>query len=332
MRIFVYEFVTGGGIADLVPEVSLVHEADLMVRALLGDLADAPGVEVFTARHPSLPPLRGVQQIVPWPDEPPLELYSRALASADAAWPIAPETDGVLERLARQTLDLRKHLLGSPPDAVRTAASKSATEIVLRDAGVPVVPTFSNAGEIPELPGRWVVKPDDGAGCAGTRQVASARLAREALENAPGRLVAQPWLDGEPLSLSLICDQGQAVLLAGNRQRVRISDGRIRLTGLAVNATFDRLADLAGIAGRVASAMPALWGYVGVDLVSTRHGPVVLEVNPRLTTSYCGLREALGVNVAELVLQLARDGTMRTPPVPALTGRMVELELEPVPG
>ncbi|HEU5303158.1 MAG TPA: ATP-grasp domain-containing protein, partial [Gemmatimonadales bacterium] len=45
-------------------------------------------------------------------------------------------------------------------------------------------------------------------------------------------------------------------------------------------------------------------GYVGVDLILTRHGPAVLEINPRLTTSYCGLRQAVGVNTAAVVLSL----------------------------
>jgi predicted ATP-grasp superfamily ATP-dependent carboligase len=49
-----------------------------------------------------------------------------------------------------------------------------------------------------------------------------------------------------------------------------------------------------------------LWGYVGVDLVLADAGPIVLEINPRLTTSYCGLRDALGINPAALVL----DGTL----------------------
>ena len=54
-------------------------------------------------------------------------------------------------------------------------------------------------------------------------------------------------------------------------------------------------------------AIPGLWGYVGVDLVIGDNGPVVLEVNPRLTTSYIGLSRSIGHNVAELLLRLAAD-------------------------
>ena len=55
-------------------------------------------------------------------------------------------------------------------------------------------------------------------------------------------------------------------------------------------------------------AIPGLWGYVGVDLMLAKEGPVVLEINPRLTTSYCGLRRALGINTAAMVLDLLRTG------------------------
>ena len=73
-------------------------------------------------------------------------------------------------------------------------------------------------------------------------------------------------------------------------------------------AVFDLVASNARaerIATGVAKALPGLFGYAGIDVIVTEHGPVVLEVNPRLTTSYVGLGEALGCNVAALVLDLA---------------------------
>jgi predicted ATP-grasp superfamily ATP-dependent carboligase len=118
--------------------------------------------------------------------------------------------------------------------------------------------------------------------------------------------VAQPWIDGPALSLSLLCADGVARLLSCNRQLISIAGGRLALEGITVNAVPDAGGQLAALGGRIAAAIPDLWGYVGVDLVATADGPVVLEINPRLTTSYCGLRPALQVNAAELVLGLLR--------------------------
>jgi predicted ATP-grasp superfamily ATP-dependent carboligase len=44
----------------------------------------------------------------------------------------------------------------------------------------------------------------------------------------------------------------------------------------------------------------------------------VLEINPRLTTTYAALRDAIGINPARLILGLGQGGTPATlPPVTA---------------
>ena len=64
-------------------------------------------------------------------------------------------------------------------------------------------------------------------------------------------------------------------------------------------------------------SLPGLWGYFGVDLILSGGGPVVVDVNPRLTTSYAGLRPALGINAAGMVLAALRGdefGVAALPP------------------
>ena len=316
-----YEHVTGGGMLEEVPPAALVHEADLMVRALLRDLADLP-VEVLTSRDPRLPPLEGVRALEPRPGESPLALYRRGLAAVDAAWPTAPETGGVLEGLAVATGDAGRLLVGSTPAAIAIAASKRRTSAALAAAQIPVIPTFHAGADLPDWPGPWALKPDDGAGAADTHQVPDVRAARDALLGSPGRWVAQPWLAGEPLSLSLLALPGGVELLSVNRQRVVVDRGAVRLQALEVNAFPDREGTFHRLGAQVVRAIPGLAGYVGVDLLATAEGPVVVEVNPRLTTSCCALREAVGINLAARVLGL---------PAPRVTvDRVVTLDLEAV--
>ena len=56
-------------------------------------------------------------------------------------------------------------------------------------------------------------------------------------------------------------------------------------------------------------AMPPTTGYVGVDLVlgdrNDGSQDVVIEINPRLTTSYVGLRQACRQNLAQAMLDVA---------------------------
>jgi predicted ATP-grasp superfamily ATP-dependent carboligase len=84
-------------------------------------------------------------------------------------------------------------------------------------------------------------------------------------------------------------------------------DGRFHLRGMHVNG-LEHSDGLAELGRAIARALPDLWGNVGVDLICTESGPRVLEINPRLTVSYAGLRAALQLNPAGLVLRLLRDG------------------------
>ena len=319
MRLFLYEHVTGGGMLDESPSPALVHEADLMVRSVLRDLADLP-VEVLTSRDPRLPPLDGVHALEPRPGESPLALYRRGLTAVDAAWPTAPETGGVLAALAAATRGAGRALVGSSPEAIGIAASKSATAARLAAAGLATIATFGAGSALPELPGPWVLKPDDGAGATDTLQVPDWRAARECLAHHPGRWVAQPWLAGEPLSLSLVALPDGVDLLAVNRQRVAVHQGAVRLQALVVNALPDRDGAFRRLGARVVAAIPGLAGPVGVDLIATPDGPAVVEVNPRLTTSCGALREAVGVNLAARVLGLHASR--------AVVDRAVTLDLE----
>jgi predicted ATP-grasp superfamily ATP-dependent carboligase len=95
-----------------------------------------------------------------------------------------------------------------------------------------------------------------------------------------------------------------------------VTGGGFELGGCAINLPDPDRADAERLAAAVATAMPGLWGYAGIDFLQTGTGPVVLEVNPRLTTSYVGLRAALGINVAARVLDLWMTGELPSGDLP----------------
>ena len=320
MKLFAYEFITGGGLLhDTLPQ-SLAIEGDMMVNALLDDLSRLANIEVLISRDPRLTfRTAGLDCMSPNAGEDPFVAFTRGVRQCDAVWPIAPETGGVLEELSRIVVDEGRLLLGCLPETVAVAASKSRTVTVLEAAGVRCVPTFADPARVTPILGPWVIKPDDGAGCADASVVATWQDARGWLDARAGEgFVAQPWCEGLALSLSMICHDGKAALLSCNLQHVRRRDSRLELEGITVNALDDAEGVYSDLAQRIAAVMPGLRGYVGVDLIATEDGPVVLEINPRLTTSYCGLREALNLNPAELVISSARDAGALSAHAPGL--------------
>lgn len=326
MKIFAYEFITGGGLASEPLSTSLAREGDLMARALVRDLAALPGVEICVSRDPRLPDLDGVSNLHPDPGEAPLASYARMVRDCDAAWPVAPETGGVLEALSRITLESGRVLLGTRPEAVALAASKRATARRLVEYGIAAVPAFIEGEPLPGIAGPWVVKPDDGAGSSDTFCFPDRAAAADWLAARGRGFIAQPWIEGQALSLSALFADGEGRLLAVNRQHLGVKGGRVALEALTVNALPDPGGRFARLAAEVARALPGLWGYAGIDLVNAPAGPVVVEVNPRLTTSWCALGEALGCNPAALVLKLLASGTL--PPLPDTAVGAVEIPVE----
>ena len=310
MNILLLEYVTGGGFSGAALPPILV-DAEIMRQAQLRDLAEVAEADVLTlldARlHCTAPPGTRVLRVGPEPGAF-QAAWRRAVREVDAVWLTAPETCGLLEALSREVLACGRRLLGCSPDAVRVAASKRSTAAALTRAGIACLPAHAMAAAAAAAMatcGPVVVKPDDGAGCEFTHCFARADDAAQWGEAVLGaRAIYQPLVHGAALSLALLCAEGHARLLSVNRQHVALRDGAFHFDGVSVAALADVDGHYAQLAARIAQAMPGLWGHVGVDLLATAHGPVVVEVNPRATVAYAGLRRALGCNPAAALLDL----------------------------
>lgn len=297
MRVFVLEFVTSGGMRGEALPASLAAEARLIRDAMVRDLSAVPQVSAIVTTHDDrLPPPEDASRPV-GEGEDAWAVWRALAAGADVVWPVAPETGGILARLAGMLEETGARILASRPAAILAATSKLETARRLAAAGLPHIPTFP-FDAAPDLPGARITKPDDGAGCDDTRFWPAGRPATP--ERAEG-LVIQPYVAGTPASLTVLADETGARLLAANRQHIRITDGHVSLAGLTVGGLADTDGTLAALARGVAAAFPGLAGIFGIDIILTAAGPMVVEVNPRLTTAYAGLGEALGLNPATLL-------------------------------
>jgi len=305
LKILVLEYVTGGGLRQESLPAGLLAEAEQMVRALSHDLIDAvESIELIILRDDRLPALAmtsNVQVVAVGENTDFSVCWQFYAAQCDAVWPIAPETGGILTELCRSVEAGGLHLLNSASSAVAIASSKLETIRVLGMHGLPVVETCRLHEAILQPGLEVIVKPDDGAGCDGMYRFADALPDPLSF---PADFLVQPWLSGESLSLSGVFCHGDALLLTVNRQIIDASRQPIVLTACEVNAYADHDGIWQHLLARIARAMPGLWGYAGIDLIMTKAGPLILEVNPRLTSSYAGIRTATGINPAEQVLNL----------------------------
>lgn len=322
LKVFAFDYANEGGpLARALPH-TFRHQGAMLMDALVADLGAVPGIDVCTME--TLSAAAGPGDTLAARSFG--ERFAACVRAADAVWPLAPESEGLLESLSRHVLRGKRILLGSAPGAVRVAASKFKVARALAENGVPVVPTYRPHVSLPKGQGAWVVKPDDGAGCLDARLFSDRAAALAWLRtSAVQGYVLQPFVAGKLGSLSLICCDGAARVLARNLERIAIHDNRFHFLGCTVNGLDDADGALERLAQRVAAALPTLWGYVGVDVILTDSGPVVLEVNPRLTAAYAGLHASIGCNPAALVIDLLKGPEAM--PVPATRRRAVSVDV-----
>jgi predicted ATP-grasp superfamily ATP-dependent carboligase len=328
VKIFVCEFVTGGGLYREGLPPSLAKEGALMRDAVLSGLSRLPEVELVTTHDFRLTPRHAFPSVNISFDEDVWAIWEQCVQGADALWPVAPESEGILARLCDLAVQHGKRLFASSPSAVRLGASKYATSKHLDQAGIPVVSTFQ-LDELQSLSrGSLVVKPNDGVSCEGSRVFADMQELTEWLkvQEQTDAYIVQPLLEGIPASISMLCLEGEAWLLSCNRQLVERIGDSFRYHGSILNDLRSHWEQFESLAKKVARAMPGLAGYVGIDVIVLNAGIQVLEVNPRLTTSYAGLDQAIGRNPAKLILDMFYNGGFSSSPL--IERNIVEIRLD----
>jgi predicted ATP-grasp superfamily ATP-dependent carboligase len=269
--------------------------------ALCRDLAGLD-IAVEAAASTAAPAAAAASPVFAERCEAPADFLARVAGSYDAVWLVAPESDGIAFDLTRRLESDDIALLGCRSDAIELAGRKSRCLAHLSARDIAVVSSWP----LPAAPfaehAFWVVKPDIGCGCEDVRRLTAA----DAAALCGDETIAQPWLEGQAMSLSLLVADACAELLAVNRQHIGVAgDGRLSLTGISRcrDLGADLVARLEDLGRDIATSLPGLAGFVGVDFILTdTDEAVVLEVNPRPTSAYVGLSAFIGRNVAGAIM------------------------------
>ena len=123
-------------------------------------------------------------------------------------------------------------------------------------------------------------------------------------EGVVGDMLLQPFVQGTPASVAFLVGPRQQLALLPSAQHLS-ADGRFRYLGGALPLPPGLAHRAIHLGEQAVAAVAGLQGYVGVDLVlADDGGDQVIEINPRLTTSYIGLRRLAGGNLAEAMLRV----------------------------
>jgi predicted ATP-grasp superfamily ATP-dependent carboligase len=166
----------------------------------------------------------------------------------------------------------------------------------------------------------WTIKPRDGAGCQEVFRLSSLAEVQQFIRDRTqvgcdwSRYLIQPWIQGIAGSVAVLCGPERWCVLPAMSQSLLVDEhspqSGVQYRGGEGPFQSNLQALIESFAVRVIRSLPGSpLGWVGIDFVVTDSASledslVAIEVNPRLTTSYLGLREVISENLAELLLQV----------------------------
>lgn len=306
------------------------QEASLMLHAVVQDLLQMAELKVVVLRGRGIPEVtsaadcpRFLEVIV----ENDVELHERLCSlcrRSEFMLVIAPECDHLLEGLIadlESAASPETRLLNLDSGRCALFADKLRTNEWLMQNDLPLIPTiaaesatnsdWSASGNSPAA----ILKPRDGVGSDRVQKINSDSRLPELLamiRRHPSQMILQPFIPGATCSIGLIGGgtQTSTVLLKPALQRIVEHDGHLKYYGGEIPCPRAAAQLIDEFAPRLVRALGSFHGYLGVDLIVDTNSdtPVrVVEINPRLCTSYVGYRQLADENLMSRMLLRSPD-------------------------
>lgn len=353
MKVLVFEYLSAGDLRDP-SEEKIAVEGEFMLSRLLQDFRDEGGVSTITVLHERVFEKYGsrTDKLFPagkvfvvsreeqrnkerrnkerrresgigWKEERDTrsEVFARLIPEVDFVLLIAPESNGILAELTDLVERERIGNMGATLEAVRSAGDKWLAYIGLVQNSYPVPssrlfsPDDPFTGEIFDFP--VVIKPRLGAGSELLffRNLQELKNTLHGMRDIFGNreLILQQFREGIPASVSAVGNGRETLPLSLNIQSIDRSEGfsykggKVGIRHPLREKVFETVKELPLL-------FPGLKGYFGVDILLRDEDFDIVEINPRLTSSYLGLSLGSVVSPLKYILDAARGNSLPTFP------------------
>jgi hypothetical protein len=282
-----------------------------MLQAILVDLRRIPDCDVVTTWDRRLGEflLGQIESVVVDSLKDEADQFRRLASEADFSLVIAPEFDSILADRRRLIDETAGHWPGCTVEAIELCSDKWALFEHLNRHQIPTVPTsLWDPSVLPSLSeSPCVIKPRDGAGSSGIRVIEHpADIPTAIVSRKSDQHVIQPCIAGRAISVAVLCaSHGANVEIFPTAEQHLSHDGQFRYLGGRLPITTSADHEIEELVRQACHSLPGLNGYVGFDLIlpdNAPQQPLIVEINPRLTTSYSGYRQLTDENLAVRML------------------------------
>jgi tyramine---L-glutamate ligase len=326
--LLIVEYITGGGLlpprnlepgplpALDAPNLLLLREGKGMLQALVEDCAEcSSSLTIHTLRDVRCREAlsSASQEHVIGCQEEWIDKLGQLGRNAAGVLLIAPESQGVLSDLAERMEGWGAHLLSPSAAFCRCTSDKHVLSQLLQSHHVPSpagcsVQEFLQGKAPRHLEFPCVLKPFDGAG---SQRMALAHTAGQVSQWVAEKIVLptdrmETYVPGIPASIAALCREDREIFPLVPCLQHLTHDGGFHYLGGELITKPELRERAERLVHLCTPLLSKARGYVGIDFIyghaQDGRDDVVIEINPRLTTSFIGLRQRASENLAAWML------------------------------
>jgi predicted ATP-grasp superfamily ATP-dependent carboligase len=357
-NLFIFEFVSGGGYNQRDIPSSLFCEGYAMLRTIVEDFKKLGFIITvlmdIRISHLSRYLHSDIVKFVN-PKEDFLKKYIDCVSKSTFCFIIAPEFSNHLYKLTKIVKDHEKKILSIDLKGVRLGTSKLETHKYFinnkintpKSYLIPFKEGFIDVDFIlqkfEQLGSSIIIKPEDGAGSElifhfeTTDQISQFFKGSKEKFDTVRNYIVQEFIEGDDLSISIINrtnlkktgTQDQIILSINSQDVQNLSPNKEPLY-LGGSTPVENYSVLRDRFEKILKSMnlTSFQGYFGIDFITKADNSIYfIEINPRLTTSYIGIRNILDYNPLEFLFNQYKSKFEKEKLEPKLVSHFTRLEL-----
>lgn len=324
-RIFIFEYISGGGFNQVDIPISLFTEGFGMLRAIVEDFKNLDFQIKTLIDYRIQHMTRYLKADFTMEINQSMDIFyevKNAVKDCDYVFIIAPEFSDILYKLTKLMKDQNKIILSTNLETIRLGSSKLETFKYFKEKKVSTPQTYRlpshllNEDDVIKIFSKFecpvIIKPEDGVGAESifyfenNNQISDFFSSNQNNLELDRTYIMQEYISGKDLSVSLISNSQGPNILSINAQLVEFSKLNSESTYMG---GYTPIFDYEVIEKQLKKQVQQLdlkgsTGYYGIDFIrKTNNSLSFIEINPRLTTSYIGIRNITKKNPLLLILQ-----------------------------
>lgn len=295
-NVLIYEYITGGGIINEDLTHDLLYEAKLILESLINDFSKSKTIDFKYLLDYRLKDKYGSSNSIIVKDSD-YNFLSDIYKNFNYVLPILPESHNILYHYSRFLEKNKIKKILSSSETIKVMSDKKLFSNFCKKSEIKHPLLISDISKIKKNK-LYVIKDRFGVGCSYIQIISSKDIERFD----SNKYIIQEYIKGQSFSASIFCSKGNFTILSLNEHQVKKKrNNYIKINKIIVNKNISDNPKIYGLINKLKKSISTLSGYIGIDFIITNDDIYIIELNPRITTSFTKLNSTLGINLAELI-------------------------------